>query len=108
MSTKHPTDDKRTGYNQLTHQERRALQQRAMQSIARSGATYIGRDRDGRIHFIDPIHGGVAVFDHAGDTDPLVILPADCGATVAPGAWAAHVEQARGPWRECRVDDRRD
>lgn len=106
MSTYARTSKKGIGYEQLTHTERKALQARAGDHIG--SAVYFGRDREGRIHYINRLRGGVVVFDDVGDTDPLHIPKAECRAAATPGAWADQVEAQCGPWRDCRLDRKAD
>lgn len=86
----------------MTNTEQNALNTRSGKQLD-SASTYCGTDTEGRIHMIDHTHGeGVAIFDSAADTDPLVITPDELAETATPGQWAARIAQTVG-WQHCSV-----
>jgi hypothetical protein len=96
-----PSTDKKLRHG-MTNDERNKLNTRSGAALE-SSSTYCGIDCEDRIHYIDHTHGdGVAIFDSAADTDPLVITPAELPETKTPGEWAARVSQTVG-WQHCTV-----
>ena len=88
----------------LTDDEQRALADRAGRAL--DGASFLGIDAEGDIHYFSMVGRSVAIFEHAGDLDPTTVALQRLDIPDTPTAWAEVITQKRGLWQDLRLPAR--